>query len=308
MPYSTIGLHSWGIRDGRRFKYRKSHPTGKAINPGYFRPVDGKTTCINVEEAIKLLPVDDRLQESKVSDARQPKPKTSKDYYDRTTFDIYFDSYVQFYAEQVGLTSCRYCGQTIKKGSNFCCHGGENLGGYFPYGKSPSNNQVSACENGIFDSVQSLRQDGYFGFKTVRELRESCSTVPGEPGIYMVLYLDDRYPKFVPVGTGGSHHGRNPNVDILELKRSWVEDAFVLYIGKAESLKHRINQYMGFGKGMAAPHHGGRYIWQIASCSDLVICWKLQSDRSIPLAEVEHDLLMNFKRKYKKLPFANLRE
>jgi len=128
--------------------------------------------------------------------------------------------------------------------------------------------------------------------------------IPRLRGVYFIVTKKtDVQPKFLSTGTGGYFKGKNPNVDLIELERNWVENANILYIGKANNLNQRLNQYFKFGSGHNVPHWGGRYIWQL-ECSEklLVYCAICDSPR-----QIENQLLIDFKNAHHKLPFANLK-
>lgn len=159
----------------------------------------------------------------------------------------------------------------------------------------------------ITRSIYELRSDGFDGFRSIKELSLNRSGVPNKSGIYFVLYVNGNRPKFVERGVGGFFKGKDPNVSVSELESKWVDGAIVIYIGKTEhSLNHRISTLMDFGKGMPVGHYGGRYIWQIADCQDLVLCWKtLPGDIA---KQSEMVMVQRFKALHGKIPFANLRE
>lgn len=61
---------------------------------------------------------------------------------------------------------------------------------------------------------------------------------------------------------------------------------------------------MRFGSGVACAHWGGRFVWQLADCDELLVAWKpLLTDDP---RRVEQQLLRQFVMTYGKLPFANL--
>ena len=112
------------------------------------------------------------------------------------------------------------------------------------------------------------------------------------------------------VGTGGFFKGKNPNVSFETLKKNWVDNAKVMYIGKAGSnngnatLHSRLNQYLKFGQGKNIGHWGGRLIWQFKNSSDLIVCCKkLPAEEP---REVEGALIQSFIKQFGKRPFANL--
>jgi hypothetical protein len=160
-----------------------------------------------------------------------------------------------------------------------------------------------------FKEIEEIKKDGFVGFKPMRELFEDNSSIPQMRGVYMVLNLS-KEKEFLTVGTGGYFKGKNPNVSIQELRSSWVENAIVVYIGKAggegsnATLKSRLGQYLRFGQGKNVGHYGGRYIWQLKNSDNLIVCWK-----ELPTEEpriVESELFRDFISQFSKLPFANL--
>ena len=158
-------------------------------------------------------------------------------------------------------------------------------------------------------TIEEIKKEGFKGFKTMRELLNNASVIPKMRGVYMVLNLS-KEKEFLSVGTGGYFKGKNPNVSIQELENNWIEDAIVVYIGKAggdgssATLQKRLGQYLRFGQRKDVGHYGGRFIWQLKNSSDLVVCWK-ELPTENPRA-VEADLIQQFILQYFKRPFANL--
>lgn len=168
-----------------------------------------------------------------------------------------------------------------------------------------------------FNNLNEIKKAGFTGYKTVKELFADYSCIDKVKGIYLVLYLQNKPPEFLIVGSGPALYKKktNPNVSLEELKSNWVEDAIVINIGKAggkndkgietkETLRRRLRTYVRFGNGKDVTHYGGRYIWQLKNSGDLIICWK-QLPKGEPRAE-EKKLIADFKLKFKKRPFANL--
>jgi hypothetical protein len=160
-----------------------------------------------------------------------------------------------------------------------------------------------------FTELEEIKKEGFEGFKTMRELFNDNSIISKMKGVYMVLNLS-KEKEFLTVGTGGFFKGKNPNVSIQELKNNWVENAIVVYIGKAggegsgATLQSRLGQYFRFGQGKNVGHYGGRLIWQLKNSADLIVCWK-----ELPTEDprmVESELIRQFVSQYSKLPFANL--
>ncbi len=102
------------------------------------------------------------------------------------------------------------------------------------------------------------------------------------------------------------------NYTLKDLERKWVNDAEVLYIGKSESktvqklmIKHIKlyswdDEHNGYNN---VPARGGRSIGQIQNYEKLEV-WYLKCDNP---TEMKEKLLQDFKKQYKKLPFANLK-
>jgi hypothetical protein len=155
-------------------------------------------------------------------------------------------------------------------------------------------------------TLNSIKQSGFCGFKTIAELQDNYQVIPVSAGVYQVLWVNDAMPEFVPHGTGGFFKNKDPNVPISELSAHWVPQSIIIYIGKATSLRERLTQYLKFGQGKAIGHRGGRYIWQIEKSSELQICWK-ELDRDDP-RELEKQLIQNFKNEFGRRPFANLKD
>lgn len=141
--------------------------------------------------------------------------------------------------------------------------------------------------------------------------------LPDSKGIYFVIYPYE-WPEdlFLEKGTGGHFKGKNPNVSVEELWGNWVEDADILYIGKAggvsrngilskATLKERIIALLRFGNGKNIGHWGGRYLWQHEYSADFRIYWYTCIDEN-PV-ELEETNIIGFEKTYQKRPFANLK-
>jgi hypothetical protein len=163
-----------------------------------------------------------------------------------------------------------------------------------------------------FNSLDDIKRNGFVGFKTMRELFADSSQLPAAKGGYLILRIDTTSISFLPIGSGGHFKGKDPNVPIEVLKSNWIDNAPVVYIGKAGSdsgkatLKSRLKQYFGFGQGKNIGHWGGRLIWQLNDSSDLVVCWKALPN-SDPRAE-ESQLIKAFVSQFGNRPFANLKD
>jgi hypothetical protein len=143
------------------------------------------------------------------------------------------------------------------------------------------------------------------GFLAVRDLWAlNGEPVPADPGVYVVSLEAGSEPPFLERSTGGWFKGRNPTASVDRLQDKWVSGTPVLYIGQTTaSLRERIRTLLQFGHGRAVGHWGGRYLWQLADATDLVIAWRTTTD---PL-NTECHLLRAFMADHDgRLPFANI--
>jgi hypothetical protein len=62
---------------------------------------------------------------------------------------------------------------------------------------------------------------------------------------------------------------------------------------------------MRFGAGELVGHWGGRFIWQLADCHDLIVCWRPGVDHDAK--ELESQFIREFSTVYGRRPFANPR-
>lgn len=168
----------------------------------------------------------------------------------------------------------------------------------------PSNRPETKMEDIKFRTIEDLKKAGFEGFFKVKDLKENFPTIPGIMGVYMVVRNSSDQPAFLKIGSGGFFKGEDPNVPIDELKRNWVADTCVVYIGKASSLRKRLYQYLRFGSGKNVGHKGGRYIWQLKDHDDLLFCWKILKDKDPE--QYESELIETFRSIYGERPFANL--
>ncbi|MHB8643819.1 MAG: hypothetical protein ACYDA3_13140 [Gaiellaceae bacterium] len=76
-----------------------------------------------------------------------------------------------------------------------------------------------------------------------------------------------------------------------------------LYIGKAASLRGRLDLLIRFSRGEPVMHWGGRLLWQLEQCEKLLVAWKEETS----FADHETDLIDEFADAYGRLPFANLK-
>ena len=161
-------------------------------------------------------------------------------------------------------------------------------------------------------SGEGLRALGFGGFVTMAHLRRTgLADVPGAPGVYAMLREDLSAPALLGANSGGSWKGKSPHVVLATLHAAWVEDAYVLYFGKATSLRDRIRLYLDYGSGKNVPHYGGRYLWHLDRTDLLLVAWAVTepaSPMADPPSHLEALLIQGFKQVYGTRPFANLRD
>jgi hypothetical protein len=147
----------------------------------------------------------------------------------------------------------------------------------------------------------SLEATGFVGWVPFSEI--ATSACPSSGGVYVITYSGAEPVGFSGRSCGGWFKGRDPAVPRQALIANWVEHAEVVYIGKADQLKRRLQQFADFGAGKPVGHWGGRLIWQLRSIDALRVAWKETRGR-VPRA-VELELLANFRALHGKPPFAN---
>ena len=157
------------------------------------------------------------------------------------------------------------------------------------------------------DSRSALEKMGFTGFSTIATLlKNRCDDIPKEKGVYLVMLRSLAPPNFLARSTGGFFKGKDPTTKITELKKAWVGGTRILYIGKAgNTLRSRILSLVKFGCGCDVGHYGGRYLWQLDSSQDLLVCWKVVYNQNPRV--VEKQLLAAFADEHDGLlPYANL--
>jgi hypothetical protein len=151
-----------------------------------------------------------------------------------------------------------------------------------------------------------LSAEGFTGFVTFDELRAQLAEVPAERGVYIVLREGGKPVAFLEANPGGRFKGRDPTVSATVLQSKWIEDGDVVYIGKGDNIRRRLRQYADFGTGKPIGHWGGRYIWQLADSTELLVAWKTCGSEETA-AMMESRLLRQFKsERGGRLPFANI--
>lgn len=161
-----------------------------------------------------------------------------------------------------------------------------------------------------FATQQDIIDLGFSGFVPTKRLQTSAerSVIPETTGVYMILHIAETEPVFKPVGGAFGKTVKKSAYAVEDLQKKWlfVKGTPVIYIGKAGGfpvtethLRKRLGQYLRLSEG----HSGGRAIWQLADCEDLLVCWKpvLGSDPAI----YESQLRAAFFSRYSSLPLAN---
>ena len=159
---------------------------------------------------------------------------------------------------------------------------------------------------------ESLRNAGFDGFTTFAALLDDrLESVPSQAGAYVVIRASGASPRFLDTSCGGHFKGRDPAVSRQTLVEKWIDDCAVIYIGKADrssprrSLRRRLHEYARFGRGDPIGHWGGRFIWQLADSNDLLVAWRVAREGQTG-ADAEAELVAMFKRRFGRLPFANI--
>jgi hypothetical protein len=65
----------------------------------------------------------------------------------------------------------------------------------------------------------------------------------------------------------------------------------------------RDNIHAARARGESVRHYGGRLLWQLENCQELLVAWKVEPYSGA----LEYDLLEEFIEAYGRLPFANLK-
>lgn len=152
-------------------------------------------------------------------------------------------------------------------------------------------------------NLSDLENLGFEGFIPLRSLPAGCKSVTAEGGVYVVA-SPDRSGEFAQKSVGGHFKSKDPSVPVERLRAKWVSDVDTLYIGRAKSLRRRLDQFARFGRGEPIGHWGGRYLWQVADPSSLLVAWL----EAVDPVEAEAELVAEFVDRHGSLPFANLNQ
>ncbi len=79
-----------------------------------------------------------------------------------------------------------------------------------------------------------------------------------------------------------------PNyLDVVErLKKFWLPDEYIIYIGKATNLRSRVGQYYRTPLGVRKPHAGGHWIKTLKNLSSMYIHYGLTNQPKIEEAKM----------------------
>src|SRR4051794_23018618 len=89
-----------------------------------------------------------------------------------------------------------------------------------------------------------LEAAGFIGWSTWDELCASkLEAVPHGPGAYVVSRSSTAAPAFLPTSPAGHFKGKDPSVPTERLMAEWVDGATIIYIGKADVLRRRLQQF-----------------------------------------------------------------
>jgi hypothetical protein len=86
---------------------------------------------------------------------------------------------------------------------------------------------------------------------------------PATGGVYVFHYACQGPPEFLTESPAGWFKGKDPSVATDALRANWVDGVDIVYIGKSNNLRRRLQQYTRFGIGKPI----GRFAAQIiAAC------------------------------------------
>lgn len=156
---------------------------------------------------------------------------------------------------------------------------------------------------------KTLKDEGFTGFRPITGLE--INRIPQHQGLFAVLRPEGFEPRYLARSTAGTFKKKNPTLPAAELAAEWVDDAEVLFIGKAgpgskgnRGLRRQIQEFVDFGKGKPPGHWDGRLVWQLAEAGSLLVAWK-----ELPVEELnaaQADCHARFRQAHGRLPFANL--
>ena len=167
---------------------------------------------------------------------------------------------------------------------------------------------MSAAHGALSWSIASMKAEGFTGWVNFTDL--PSVEVPEDPGVYVVAHPAPTTVEFLTASSAAFRGGRDPVVPVARLQERWVVGTPIVYIGKASGragLRQRLLEYRRHGLDNRAGHWGGRYIWQLAEPSGLLVGWKPCASGE-DAEDVESALLARFVADHGRLPFANLKK
>lgn len=177
-----------------------------------------------------------------------------------------------------------------------------------------------------FRNISCDERCDFVGFKDVKSLVDGgMAEIPKKIGVYLILAPRRGKMPLLSDGlkTAFENNDETPKEED-KLRKRWIEDTQVLYIGKAgvlngkgtSNLYTRLRAYLKWYKKEKNSHHGGRDIWQLPNPGGLLVVWRVtpnEDPRSCEKKLLERfnitfheDKKTSGKDKKKKcLPFAN---
>lgn len=156
---------------------------------------------------------------------------------------------------------------------------------------------------------KTLKADGFTGFRPLASLE--INRIPQHQGIFVLLKPAGYAPRFLAKSTAGVFKKKNPSLPEAELAAEWVQDADILYIGKASpgskgnrGLRRQIQEFVDFGRGRPPGHWDGRLVWQLADPGSLQVAWKELPAEELNATQARYHA--DFHELHGRLPFANL--
>ena len=267
-------------------------------------PVDGRATCVGITKAT-MLATDGRIGpalDSNLQNAIGARPVNATEWVE--ALEGIADDIAAFRARNGPLADCvsdRF--KSIAEARLYDMALGPRAirDGPAPNGGRTASRSAPA-RDGVAYSLGWYESRRFEGFVPVSELRGNLGHVPNAPGVYVVLRLATTTPTFRARSAGGWFKGKDPTVDPKILEARWRSETPTLYVGKADSLRPRVNALLRFGAGEPVGHWGGRYLWQVVDCESFLVGWRPEQEARA----VESRLLSGFVDRFGTLPFANI--
>ncbi len=147
-----------------------------------------------------------------------------------------------------------------------------------------------------------LVEAGFSGFEPLHAIGKRCMRLPECAGIYVVVAGFSGTPGFLERSIGGRFKAQDGTVPVRSLVAKWIDGADLLYAGRSGSIRRRVGELAGYGRGEPIGHRGGRYLWQLAEHDRLLVGWRPHDDP----VRAEREPLEEFEERFGQLPFANI--